>query len=103
MRRELHGRVSSSQNNASRDSVHGFLSRSGDENLPGSTTDLGQRQLHAPDLTLVAEAILADELKLSVTIPSLTKDVPDISRARSSSVAIGDRYARTDEQIRKDA
>lgn len=35
-------------------------------NLPGSTTDLGQSQTDSPDLTLVAEAILSDELQLRV-------------------------------------
>lgn len=34
--------------------------------IPGSTTDLGQSQTDSPDLTLVAQAILADELKLRV-------------------------------------
>jgi hypothetical protein len=55
---------------------------------PGSTTDLGESQLNAPDLALVAEAILADELQLSVPILALTS-VPDISGARSRSVAVG--------------
>lgn len=36
------------------------------ENLPGSTTDLGQSQTDSPDLTLVAQAILSDELQLRV-------------------------------------
>lgn len=36
--------------------------------LPSSTTDLGQGQTDTPDLTLVLEAILANELKLRVTI-----------------------------------
>jgi hypothetical protein len=36
--------------------------------IPGSTTDLGQSQTDSPDLTLVAQAILADELQLGVTI-----------------------------------
>lgn len=36
-------------------------------NLPGSTTDLGQSQTDSPDLTLVAQAILANELQLGVT------------------------------------
>jgi len=36
--------------------------------IPGSTTDLGQSQTDSPDLTLIAQAILADELKLGVTI-----------------------------------
>jgi hypothetical protein len=34
--------------------------------LTGSTTDLGQSQTDSPDLTLIAQAILADELKLGV-------------------------------------
>jgi hypothetical protein len=38
------------------------------QNLPGSTTDLGQSQTDSPDLTLIAQAILADELQLRVTI-----------------------------------
>ena len=32
--------------------------------IPGSTTNLGQGELDTPDLTLVAESILADELQL---------------------------------------
>jgi hypothetical protein len=36
------------------------------EQLTGSTTDLGQSQTDTPDLTLVAQAILADELQLRV-------------------------------------
>ena len=43
------------------------------ENLPSGTTDLGQSQLDAPDLTLVAQAILANELQLSVPSPPLTR------------------------------
>jgi hypothetical protein len=39
---------------------------------PSSTTDLGQSQLNAPDLALVAETILANELQLSVPSPPLT-------------------------------
>ena len=35
--------------------------------LPGSTTNLGQSQTDTPDLTLIAEAILANELQLGVT------------------------------------
>ena len=41
----------------------------GDEdkvNKPGSTTDLGEGELDAPDLTLVAETELANSLQLSV-------------------------------------
>ena len=36
------------------------------KNIPGSTTDLGEGELDAPDLTLVAETVLADSLQLSV-------------------------------------
>jgi hypothetical protein len=35
-------------------------------NKPGSTTDLGEGELDAPDLTLVAETELANGLQLSV-------------------------------------
>lgn len=38
------------------------------EQLTSSTTNLGQGQSDAPDLTLVAEAVLADELQLGITI-----------------------------------
>ena len=55
--------------------------------IPGSTTDLGQSQLDSPDLTLVAQTILADELQLGIPNPPLTR-VPDISGARSRSVAM---------------
>jgi hypothetical protein len=37
-----------------------------DIDIPGSTTDLGQSQTDSPDLTLVAQAILSDELQLRV-------------------------------------
>jgi len=43
------------------------------EQRTGSTTDLGQSQLDSPDLALVAETILADELQLSVPNPTLTR------------------------------
>ena len=36
-------------------------------NIPGSTTNLGQGKLDTPDLTLVAETVLANELQLGVT------------------------------------
>ena len=36
------------------------------KNIPGSTTDLGEGELDAPDLTLVAETVLADSLQLRV-------------------------------------
>ena len=35
---------------------------------PSSTTNLGQSQTDSPDLTLVAQAILSNELQLRVTI-----------------------------------
>ena len=38
----------------------------GANRIPGSTTDLGEGELDAPDLTLVAETVLADSLQLSV-------------------------------------
>jgi hypothetical protein len=62
--------------------------------LPGSTTDLGESQLHAPDLALVAETILADELELVVPNQQLTS-VPDINGASSRSVAVGCEYVQT--------
>jgi hypothetical protein len=61
---------------------------SGRSNLPGSTTDLGQSQLDTPDLALVAQTILADELQLGVPTEQLTQ-VPDVSGASSRSVAMG--------------
>ncbi len=36
------------------------------QSIPGSTTDLGEGELDTPDLTLVAETILADELQFGV-------------------------------------
>lgn len=42
----------------------------GDESLgsdiPGSTTNLGESELDTPDLTLVAQTILANKLQLGV-------------------------------------
>jgi len=43
----------------------GFLLVQGEE-LTGSLTDVGQDELHSPDLTLVAESELADQLQLLV-------------------------------------
>lgn len=57
-------------------------------NVPGSTTDLGESQLDAPDLALVAQTIFSNELELGVPNPTLTSIVADISGARSRSVAI---------------
>jgi hypothetical protein len=42
------------------------------KSIPGSTTDLGQSQTDSPDLTLVAQAILSDELQLRVTVVYLS-------------------------------
>ncbi|KAL2273466.1 hypothetical protein FJTKL_04529 [Diaporthe vaccinii] len=36
--------------------------------IPGSTTNLGQGELDTPDLTLVLQTILADELQLGVAV-----------------------------------
>jgi hypothetical protein len=36
------------------------------EQLTGGTPDLGERELNAPDLPLVPEAVLAGELELGV-------------------------------------
>lgn len=36
--------------------------------IPSSTTDLGQGQQDTPDLTLVAETILANKLQFGITI-----------------------------------
>lgn len=37
------------------------------EFIPGSTSDLGESELDTPDLTLVAESILSNELQLRVS------------------------------------
>ncbi len=39
------------------------------EQLTGSTTDLGQDETNAPNLALVAETVLARELKVTVGVP----------------------------------
>lgn len=36
--------------------------------IPSSTTDLGQSKLDTPDLTLVAQAIFADNLQFRITV-----------------------------------
>ena len=60
------------------------------QNIPGSTTDLGQSELDTPDLTLVTETVLADTLQLRVPISRvLTTSSIDMNRASSSSVASG--------------
>lgn len=37
-------------------------------NIPSSTTNLGEGKLDTPHLTLVAQAVLADNLQLRVTM-----------------------------------
>lgn len=66
---------------------------------PGSTTDLGEGELDAPHLALVAQTILADELELSVPVPPLTR-CP--RRKRSKLALSGHGAIRTDERTRKD-
>ena len=49
--------------------------------IPGSTTDLGEGELDAPDLTLVTETVLADTLQLRVPISRvLTAHSIDVNR-----------------------
>ena len=55
--------------------------------LPGSTTDLGEGELDAPHLALVAQTILADELELSVPVPPLTR----CPRRKRSKLALSGR------------
>lgn len=68
--------------------------------LPGSTTDLGEGELDAPHLALVAQTILANELELSVPVPPLTR----CPRHKRSKLALSGRgmCIRTDERTRKD-
>jgi hypothetical protein len=42
------------------------------QDLPGSTTDLGQGEQDTPHLTLVAKTILADELQFAVPVYPLS-------------------------------
>lgn len=53
--------------------------------IPGSTTNLGEGELDTPDLTLVAETILANELQLRV--PSRSLSVSVHSRHKQSQAA----------------
>lgn len=41
------------------------------EDIPSSTTNLGKGELDTPDLTLVAETVLADSLQFGVTIEGM--------------------------------
>ena len=58
-----------------------------EENLPGSTTDLGEGELDAPHFALVAKTILANELELSVPVPPLTR----CPRRKRSKLALSGR------------
>lgn len=68
------------------------------ERLPGSTTNLGQSQLDSPDLALVAEPILADELQLSIPNPALTS----VPRLEESKLSLSGHGIHTDERTRRD-
>lgn len=48
------------------------------EELTSRTTDLGQGELNAPDLTLVAETVLAGELELGVETRGLVRALGDL-------------------------
>ena len=48
-----------------------LLSQVVEKIIPGSTTDLREGELDAPDLTLVAETILANNLELRVPVRML--------------------------------
>jgi len=50
--------------------------------LTGSTTNLGQSQTDSPDLTLVAEAILANELQLRVPVIQSVFGHNDLNRVK---------------------
>ena len=63
--------------------------------LPGGTTDLGEGELHAPHLTLVAQAIFADGLQLGVAVAEVRMGTTDMSGASSRSVAFASWYVQT--------
>lgn len=48
--------------------------------IPGSTTDLGEGELDTPDLTLVAETVLANNLQLRVPVLLLIPTFHDLNR-----------------------
>ena len=62
-RREGAGNVP--EQSATLEDALGVLLVEGEEHA-GSVAELVQRELHAPELTLVAETILADDLELTV-------------------------------------
>lgn len=66
------------------------------EILPGSTTDLGEREHNAPHFTLVAKTILADDFQLRVPGRG-SVSCNDMSRDK---LMLSGRGLPTDEQIR---
>jgi hypothetical protein len=67
--------------------------------IPSSTTDLGQSKLDTPHLTLVTQAVLADNLQFRVTRKTaLGTRTHDINR---STLLISGRRVLTDEPTRK--
>lgn len=83
--------------------------------LPGSTTNLGEGELDTPDLTLVPETVLADELQLGVPISqaqlaslllyllrrSLDMNSTRARRLRHDRAFSGREEVRTDEPTRR--
>jgi hypothetical protein len=68
-----------------------------ESNVPCSTTNLGERQLHTPHLTLVAEAIFADELQLRVPILTIRSLAPRLEQRQARAQWPGDcTYRRAD-------
>ena len=41
------------------------------DDIPSGTTDLGEGELHAPHLTLVAQTVFADDFQLGVAVALL--------------------------------
>ena len=69
------------------------------EHIPSSTTNLGQGKLDTPHLTLVAQAVLADNLQFRVTSTNrLGTETHDINR---STLLISGRRVLTDEPTRR--
>ena len=66
--------------------------------LPGSTTDLGESELHAPHLTLVSQAIFADDLEFRVAAIDVRITI-DISRGK---LVLSGRGVLTDGRTRMD-
>lgn len=60
--------------------------------LPSSTTNLGQSQTDTPDLTLVTQAILANELQLGVTILPMSVSRHNRRKQEASSCSVAGDY-----------